>query len=218
MTNDTITTDKNEEKALPPTNTEDFDLLDLFQRVSKILGRGNAANISIPERPGQVRVLALLDDADNGKMSQRDMLDKLDIRSASLSEILRKLEVKKHVIRRRDPLDKRGIIVEITEAGHIVLCESEMERDQAQTELFSSLSDEQKVQLAKTLKTLLDTWEESGLSTEASKDEKASHTHSHGDDGESKQWQHGKRENAARKPGNATKPNTGKRRAEQRPL
>jgi len=51
-------------------------------------------------------VLAIV--RERGGMSQRELLDLLDVRSASLSEVLAKLERNGLIARRRDDADRRA--------------------------------------------------------------------------------------------------------------
>ena len=50
-------------------------------------------------------------------MSQKEMQDKLDIQSGSISELISKLEKKELVIRQPDSADRRRMILFLTEKG-----------------------------------------------------------------------------------------------------
>lgn len=93
-------------------------LAGLFRRASRLMAR--AAHRLEHGGPGhaghaQERVLAIV--RERGGMSQRELLDLLDVRSASLSEVLAKLERNGLIARRRDDADRRGFTVAVTDKG-----------------------------------------------------------------------------------------------------
>ncbi|MDR3288065.1 MAG: MarR family transcriptional regulator [Peptococcaceae bacterium] len=106
--------------------------------------------------PGQWRILSFL--ATHGPITQRDLLDVAQIRSASLSELLRKLEGKKLITRSRDAADRRNVNVAITEWGRKTIDENAHIQQATADELFAVLSDVEQEQLALLLDKLLETW------------------------------------------------------------
>lgn len=66
------------------------------------------------------------------RMSPKALLDTLILSSGGLSNLLRRLEKAGHVLRMADEVDGRGVIVELTEKGRL-LVEPAM-RDHAETE------------------------------------------------------------------------------------
>ena len=99
------------------------------------------------------RVLRLL--AERGDMSQSDFVYLLELRSASVSELLGKLEAQGLVTRRRSETDRRGVTISLTDAGRAAL-PAPADPDAA----FSALTDEERTQLQTLLQKLLTFWEE----------------------------------------------------------
>ena len=98
------------------------------------------------------RVLRLL--AERGDMSQSDFVYLLELRSASVSELLGKLEAQGLVTRRRSETDRRGVTISLTDAGRTAL-PAPADPDAA----FSALTDEERTQLQTLLQKLLTFWE-----------------------------------------------------------
>lgn len=99
------------------------------------------------------RMLRLL--AERGEMPQSDLVLLLDLRSASVSEQLGKLEAQGLVVRRRSEEDRRGVTIELTEAGR-ELAGSLPEGAQG---AFAALDESEREQLSALLKKLLSNWE-----------------------------------------------------------
>ena len=110
-----------------------------------------------PARHAQGHILSILDAS--GCLGQRELLERLHIRSASLSELLFKLEKNGDVIRRRSEKDKRNFILHLTEQGCMKVAEHHRHRQQSAERLFSILSDAERESLAILLTRLLDAWE-----------------------------------------------------------
>lgn len=98
------------------------------------------------------RMLRLL--AERGDMSQSDFVYLLELRSASVSELLGKLEAQGLVTRRRSETDRRGVTISLTDAGRTAL-PAPADPDAA----FSALTDEERTQLQTMLQKLLSSWE-----------------------------------------------------------
>ncbi|HIT45032.1 MAG TPA: MarR family transcriptional regulator [Candidatus Aphodovivens excrementavium] len=132
------------------------DLITLFHKVNKVIGGTSAQNGR--QRPGQIRILGMLSEAENGEMDQRELLKNLPVKAGSLSEILRKLERNGCIERRRNEDDKRGIIVTITESGRVLYRESEVFKADLEDRLFGSFPAEKREQLVSLLSELLEEW------------------------------------------------------------
>lgn len=137
-----------------PNNTISEKLYSLLLRCSHALSRGEHQKEGV--HPGQWRILALL--TRNGAVTQRELLDILQIRAASLSELLSKLESKGLITRVKDDNDKRNVIVEITKLGEMVIAENAHNQQEISSELFSLLSEEEQNQLAELLSKLVEAW------------------------------------------------------------
>lgn len=108
--------------------------------------------------PGQGRLLALV--MEKQPVSQKDLVDILDIRPSSLSEALKKLETKGMITRRSDEQDKRNVIVEVTEEGAKLAKGVEAGREQIARQVFGALTEEEQQELSGLLKKLADAWQE----------------------------------------------------------
>lgn len=131
----------------PPEPEPDRDsLLGLMRRCGHYLAH-RAGAVSSRER-----MLRLL--AERGEMQQSDLVYLLELRSASVSEQLGKLEAQGLVERRRSEEDRRGVTIELTHAGRELA-----ESAGAQADMFSALSGEEQEQLRELLQRLLSSWE-----------------------------------------------------------
>lgn len=99
---------------------------------------------------GQYRCLFLLDHRD--EVSQRELADLLQIRPASVGEIISKLEHKGLIIRRSSSRDKRVQLVSLTPLGREEVRHARIERAQRHAELPAALSEEEKEQFCRLLK------------------------------------------------------------------
>lgn len=103
------------------------------------------------KRHGQKRVLRILEE--NGPMSQRDLAEHFDIRPASLSELLIKLEDQDYIKREKADEDKRLFMVSLT--GKQMECHKHEANHKC---LFDVLSEEEKEQLSSILAKLKEAW------------------------------------------------------------
>lgn len=105
---------------------------------------------------GQARILRLL--IENGGMSQRRIQDILDIKSGSLSELVRKMEAEELISRQKDESDRRNITVRITPKGEERAMENSLTLKKQEQVMFDALSDKEQEELYVLLKKLLDDW------------------------------------------------------------
>ncbi|KPU44439.1 transcriptional regulator HosA [Oxobacter pfennigii] len=130
------------------------ELFSLFLRCSHALSRGHHQNAKI--HPSQQRVLSLL--ASKDKITQRDLLDIMQIRAASLSELLTKMEGKGLISRTRTDGTKRSVDVEITDLGEAVMAEYTCNQQETAKELFSGLTEDEQRQMVQLLSKLIEDW------------------------------------------------------------
>ena len=125
-----------------------MELIGLLHRAVRFMGRARHQH----GRSGhaQRRILALL--TARGSMEQKELLEELDVRSTSLSEILGKLEHKGLISRERDSGDRRGFIISPTEEARTMMAGHDEEHRQGADSLFKEFSEEEKA----SLKTLLE--------------------------------------------------------------
>jgi DNA-binding MarR family transcriptional regulator len=105
---------------------------------------------------GQQRILFALLNRD--KITQRDLLDIIDIKSASLSEVLGKIEEKGNIKRVRNEVDKRNVDIMLTEQGKMIALQKKERYDESIRQMFSCLTDEEKDQLLPILEKLRGHW------------------------------------------------------------
>lgn len=107
-------------------------------------------------RMSQRRILGLL--AERGELSQRDLQELLDVRSASASEVLGKIEAEGLIERQQSEEDRRTMRVRLSDAGR---AEAETLRAAHEAEaarLFACLTEEEKEQLGALLTRLQEHW------------------------------------------------------------
>ena len=107
---------------------------------------------------GRAGVLMVLNS--HGSVTQRALAEKLDIRSASVSELLTKMESAALIERMPDPNDGRATLVSLTEKGREEAAVLAAQREEANKNLFAVLTDEEKAQLETILAKLTRSWHE----------------------------------------------------------
>lgn len=105
---------------------------------------------------GQGLILVLLDE--HGTLTQRQLSELTQRRSATLSEQLENMEKAGLVAREKNAADKRNIDVALTDKGKLTAKAALEERLEAAEELFSILSNQERLQLHSILKKLSMAW------------------------------------------------------------
>lgn len=141
-----------------------MDLERLFRYAARLLMHGSGGHHGHHARyhPAQGRALALI--GSRGSMDRRELLDILGVKSGSLSELLGKLEHHGLITKTKNPEDKRGCALSITEKGLAMIAQHEHRHAQRSKDAFTILSDEEREQLNAILAKLAVAWEEEGLS------------------------------------------------------
>jgi DNA-binding MarR family transcriptional regulator len=98
---------------------------------------------------GQGRLLRAL--VENDGMSQRDILDALDIRPSSASELIAKLEQGGYVTKQANAEDKRVTNIFITEKGREYVANTHGKQSERVSELFDALDENEQQQLSELL-------------------------------------------------------------------
>ena len=93
-----------------------------------------------------------------GSITQRQLTELAGVRSASLSEILSKLEHRGLIERSKNADDKRNIDVKLTDAGKNAVAASQESRLKNEKELFSCLTDDEIDNLSEILDKLINHW------------------------------------------------------------
>ena len=128
----------------------------LLFRATRMLRRGSDVDTELP--PGQLRMLALISALD--VPTQQRVLEFIQIRPASLSEMLSKMEKGGYITRARDEKDKRNVVISVTEKGKAAN-EKNYDKQKARAiRAFDVLTEEEKQQFHSTLRKLILAWEE----------------------------------------------------------
>lgn len=117
---------------------------------------------------GQIRVLHII--ANNDGLSQKELAALLDVRSASMSELLDKLERSNLIYREKDELDKRITHVLLSPDGRELVNSSQNQTDFAEV-LFGGLSTEEKYSFYSVVKKLCAVFEAQEILEEDDSDE-----------------------------------------------
>lgn len=107
-------------------------------------------------RAGQGRIISLL--REHGEMTQRELTELAGVRSASISEVLSKLEHRGFIERTKNHDDRRNIDVHLTEAGKNAAGSKETDRRRNEEELFSCLTADEQNSLSDILDKLISHW------------------------------------------------------------
>lgn len=108
----------------------------------------------------QGRILILLHEY--GRMTQRELIEITQRRSATLSEQLERMESSGLIVREKNEADKRNVDVFLTEEGRREAARAERRRARRAEELFSALDGEERAALYRTLLKLSALWQEQG--------------------------------------------------------
>ncbi|MDK2956744.1 MAG: MarR family transcriptional regulator, temperature-dependent positive regulator of motility [Desulfovibrionales bacterium] len=136
------------EKRLQTASDE--ELATLLHQAARLMGRGGRRRGR--GRRTQRRLLSII--VERGPILQSELLELLDVRSSSLSEVLGKLERNGWIVRERNENDKRGFVVSATEQGKSLCSDPEEARESADG-LFACLDDEERGRLAEALEKLV---------------------------------------------------------------
>ncbi|MCD2255603.1 MarR family winged helix-turn-helix transcriptional regulator [Agrilactobacillus fermenti] len=120
-----------------------------FRKFMQFVRRYSWQEATRPHFQGQSRILKALVNEDN--LPQSRIVELLDIRPSSVSEMLGKLEHKQLIERHPDEADGRVTRVSITKAGRKQLAADEDATEGLTDQIFASLTDEERTQLRQIL-------------------------------------------------------------------
>lgn len=103
-------------------------------------------------KKSQRRILIILRNEES--ITQRELTEKLSIKPASVSEVLAKLANKGYIIRVPSSIDKRTMVISLTEEGRKVADEAYQYRSLRIVEMLSCLEDDEKDTLLSLLEKL----------------------------------------------------------------
>ncbi|MFV0414638.1 MAG: MarR family winged helix-turn-helix transcriptional regulator [Oscillospiraceae bacterium] len=107
---------------------------------------------------GQERLLQII--MKKGEITQKELVEMLDARAGSLSELLSKLEKNGLITRTPSDDDRRSMNIAITESGKQAANEAAQEREKMAAGLFEVLSADEQAQLNELLAKLTAAWKE----------------------------------------------------------
>ena len=157
------------------------NLFHRIRRVNKINAKAEKAD-KVSIHRGQGRVLALL--TEEGDLSIAQLVESLDIRPSSASELVKKLEQQGYVTRTVSEDDKRVSILSITPEGKSILEKTgEVNADYFE-EMFSGLDSNEQEQLSTLLDKLVTSLKAKGEAKDIKLDDtdrrrKTRHSHRH---------------------------------------
>lgn len=108
-------------------------------------------------RGSQKRILMVL--LETGPITQRALTERLGIQPGSASEVLSKLEHAGLILRAASAKDRRTTDISLTEEGRRQAEEARALRDRRHEQMFSCLSQSEKVQLLTLLETISKDWD-----------------------------------------------------------
>lgn len=107
-------------------------------------------------RASQSRTLHILEE--HGEVTQRQLLELMNIRQSSLSEVVQKLEEQGLIQRERSDADRRQIIIRLSDTGKKQIQHMDEQRILQSRDLLAALTDEEQQQLSRLLGKLLEAW------------------------------------------------------------
>lgn len=138
---------------------------------------------------GQGKILQIL--SSKGSITQRDLLDAAGTRSASLSELLGKMEANGYITREQNADDKRNVDISITASGREAAEALQKEREETAGKLFESLNEEENEQLNGILSKLLNAWKQDDEISGDKDKKRCCGKHGHGGHGHHHGGEHG---------------------------
>ncbi len=124
----------------------------LLKRVSNLFNRLREPSSGAPGVMGSGYMLSLL--SESPEMNQRELVQLMQVRPASASEMLHKMEQEGMIHRRTDPKDRRGVLVSLTARGLALEEESRNRRREVSERLLEALSPEEREALRELLRKL----------------------------------------------------------------
>ena len=122
---------------------KDEEIVELFFDVTRLNRRfSDSRNSNLNPFRGQYRCLTALNEA--GTINQKRLAEILAVRSASVGEILLKLEQKGWILRQPSPQDKRTTLISLTEEGKKQAQRIRRERAAFHSGMVSTLTESEK--------------------------------------------------------------------------
>ena len=138
------------------TEVSGEELMHLFRYCFNLMRRRYHQTVhgKVGTRQGQGKILSVLRREDG--IGQKELAERLQIRPASLGELLIKLEEKGLIRRTPSEKDRRSLIVSLTDSGKEQLRGFHRQREQAYCDMLTALSAEEKEQFYQILSKIQD--------------------------------------------------------------
>lgn len=183
-----------DERNHPPVDekatADNADLASLFRQASRMMAR--AYHRRDHAHHAQAHVLSVI--RERGPINQRELLELLDVRSSSLSEVLSKLERNELIERRRNEEDRRSFVVSATDKATDAFPEQEGPGRESADHLFACLDQDERDSLAAMLAKIIETLRNDPLCKDADGPDGRGRGHGRGFDYRGKGGPGGKRE------------------------
>lgn len=118
---------------------------------------GHYLHVHAGGRGGKPFVLTALYKS-NGKLTQRELLERCNISPAALSEVLAKLEGGGLILRKTYEPDRRQLLIELTKEGEVCAEHMHRERERFEETSLSCLTPQEQTQLEDLLERLREHW------------------------------------------------------------
>ena len=139
-----------------------IDLMHQFHHTFNLMHRQyhQIANDKVGIRHGQGKILMILTREDG--IGQKELAERLQIRAATLSELLDKMQKNGWIVRKNNEHDRRKINIHITEEGKAVSEQNREARNEMAEKMFGVLSDAEKETLKKLFERLDESLQQNG--------------------------------------------------------
>lgn len=141
---------------VPDLHTDGIPVVARLVRMSYYIARRVDENLArFGLNRGEFEVLAVLTRNPGRTITPKILQEKILISSGGLSNRIKKLEEKGLLVRRTDPEDRRGVILEATEAGRELTLRAVTSHVEVERQIVGGISPEHRATLARLLKELI---------------------------------------------------------------
>lgn len=141
--------------ALHAANYKEMDMDNKL--IINLRDLGHMLRFLFEGKGSQKRILIIL--SETGKMTQRELTERIGIQPGSASEVIGKLESAGFIKRTPSVADRRTTDIQLTEIGQVQAEEAVRQRKTRHQEMFSCLSEEEKETMLKLLEKLNADWD-----------------------------------------------------------
>lgn len=162
------------------TKSERYENADINSKlVMNFLDINHTMHALYEGRGSQKRILILL--LQNESITQHELTEKLGIKPGSASEVIAKLEAQGLINKTPSSQDRRTANIALTDKGRTLAKEAKADRDDRHKEMFSSLSENEKLALIAQLEKINTDWEKFGCAEHRHHHHEHHHHNHHGE-------------------------------------